>query len=367
MKRTLWESLKYRKFTLERNKALEQINLNCQTDVSRMLFERLERITHFVSYMAIQEDISMMHLSYLVDQLRGYIDAQFLAAIPEMESRISRMRKATFTLTYLGELEAIARATKKTKYIMPHEFKARVKFQQAMNTILDKKWEVTLWIAFSRLKQRIIQKFTAAVTLDKTPKEVVDAIKDAYPEASAYKRPPKVLKNLRESDKDDQDGEAAKKEFDFYAGLTTDEDWQLAVDAYKGTELPVSRFDNSPTFDPDTGYARYNWEIEQDMTDDFVNQVRDGQVEAATELGVKDFVWVAVIDNKTCDACCLPRNGKTVTEIEAMLKSGELSEDECDAIVPPAHPNCRCDLAPIAITDEVEGADWKSFGEWLES
>ncbi len=338
--KTLYASPKYCKFNIERNRALERINLHAQTDVSRMLFERLDRITGYISHMVLQGEVTIHQLHFISKQLDNYIDVQFLSLIPLIEPRILRMRKATFIITYLGELEAIARATKTVNYISPIEFKLALQDQMAKPTILNKKWNVTLWNALWTLKQKIIQTLNRNVVQDKSPKEIVDAVKAAYPPITVYKRPPLVLKNLRESDSDDQDRQTTKKEFDFYGDVTTDEDWNLAVDAYKDTELPASRFDNNPSFDPDAGYARYNWELEQDMTDDFVSQVRDGQVEAATALGVKDFVWVSVIDNKTCDACCLPRNGKTISEIESMLSSGELSEDDCDATSPPAHPNC---------------------------
>ena len=368
--KTLYASPRYRSFVDDRNKALEQINNHAQTDVSRILFERLERITGFISHMGIQGHLEMNHrtLEYISKQLDAYITEQLTGAIPLMVDRITRMRKATFIITYLGELEAIARATKRTTKIMPHQFQDKLKAQLAQPTLLGKPLNVTIWLALSKLKQRIIHKTVSSITLDRTPKEVVDDVKSVYPKAVAYKRPPIALKNLREADNgrgpnDDDDD----KDFDFYNDIVSDSDWDLAVSAYRDTELPASRFDNSPNFDPDTGNPRYNWEVEQEMTDDFVNQVRDGQVEAANQLGVQDFVWVSVIDNKTCDECCLPRNGLTLTEIESKLKTGELSEDDCDATSPPAHPNCRCDLAPVADIDEVEGPDWKAFGDWLES
>jgi SPP1 gp7 family putative phage head morphogenesis protein len=181
-------------------------------------------------------------------------------------------------------------------------------------------------------------------------------MKKAYPEIKTYRMPPRTLKPLKEAFRDE---DAEKKEFEFYHDLTNDEDWELAVSAYKDTELPASRFDQEAMYDESAGYMRYNWEIEQDLTDDFVSQVRDGQVQAANDLGIEEFVWGAIIDNKTCEECCLPRNGKTTSEIEKM------GGGDCDGTVPPLHPNCRCDIAPVASTDEVDGPDWKSFEEWL--
>jgi hypothetical protein len=367
MNHTLYSSQKYRKFTNDRNKVLEQINLNAQTDISRMLFSRLDDITGFVSRLAIEGKMSLTYVQFITKNLNHYIEVKFANLIPLIVYRLSRMRKSTYIISYLGELEAIARATKKTKYIMPHDFKYNLNsyISPKSLTLNQKTWDIVAWTALEKLKHRIVQKMIQSVFLDKTPQEIVEEVKKAYPSILSYKRPPKVLKNVKEA-AGDKPGD--KKEFDFYSSLITDSDWNSAVQAYKNTELPASRFDDEARqFDPEVGYSRYNWELEQDMTDDFVKTVRDSQRSAGKELGIKDFVWVAVIDNKTCDNCCLPRNGLTLSEIESRLNSGELSEDDCDATSPPAHFHCRCDLAPVASVDEVEGPDWKSFDDWLES
>lgn len=365
MKPTLWKSPKYRKFTQDRNKALEQISIHTQTDVSRILYEALDSITGFVSHMAIQGDINLTRLTSLKKLLEVYIDHQFSLYGFSISQKIRSSRKNVFVLTYIAELEAVARATQRTRRFNKHEFKRKIHDQINRSSINDQPLENRVWFALEKLKWKITQAFIASVSREDNPKEVVDAVKKSYPKLTGYKKPPRVLKKITESDrpksKDDQ-------EFDFYSDLTNDSDWELAVQAYKDTELPPSRMDtDAAQYDPEAGYFRYNWELEQDITDDFVQQVRDGQVSAASDLGVKDFVWVSIIDNKTCDACCLPRNGKTTSEIEKMLSTGELDKDECDATVPPAHSFCRCDLAPVADTDEVAGPDWKSFGDWLNS
>lgn len=365
---TLLESPHYKKFTRDRNEGLERIHLNAQTDISRLLFEALDSVTGFVSHMAIAQEMGVGQLSYLTRQFDNYIDSKFAPLAALLERRIIRMRRATFVLTYLAELEAVARATGKTQPFMNSmDFKQKIQAQISQDTIVGQTWSKRLFTVLQGRKYQILSAFQKGVTREETPKEVVDRVKDSYPEIKSYRMPPRALKPIREADRKPPGDEEDGKEFDFYAGLTNDEDWDLAVQAYRDTELPASRFDYQKTYDEEAGVFRYNWEIEQELTDDFVKQVRDGQVEAANELGVKDFVWVAIIDKKTCDVCCLPRNGQTTSEIEEMLRSGELDADECDAVTPPAHPNCRCDLAPVASTDEVEGPDWKSFGEWLES
>lgn len=366
---TLHDSSKYKSFIQDRNKALEQINLNAQVDNSLRLHDALEAITGVVSYLGIQDRMTLDQMKGVTYVLEARIAHIFDILAKQLVDRITRMRKTTFILTYLSELEAIARATQKTKILDPAQFKQKLQAQMTQDTLSGKSLEKQIWLSLSRLQYKIIQAFKNGVALEETPKEVVDRVKKTYPKLVQYKRPPRALKPLREADKkkpggDDDDG----LEFDFYHDLVTDEDWDLTVSSYLDTEIDYeSRVNRQIYTDPDTGVRKYEWEIEQETTDDFVQQVRDGQVEAANDLGIKDFVWVAIIDKKTCEACCIPRAGKTTSEIKAMLASGELDKVQCDAIVPPAHPFCRCDIAPIASPDPVEGPDWKSFDNWLNS
>lgn len=363
---TLHESPKYKTFIQDRNRALEQVNLNTQVDNSLKLHDALEAITGVVSYLGIQERMTLDQMKGVTHELSFRVEHIFAVLAPQLVSRIIRMRKSVFILTYLSELEAIARATQKTKIIDPGQFKRKLQEQMNQDTLTGKTLEKQTWLSLSKLQDRILQAFKNGMALEETPKEVVDRVKKTYPKLVTYKRPPRALKPIRESDPGND--EKKEKEFDFYHDLVTDDDWDLAVDSYLDTEIDYeSRTNRGIYTDPDTGVRKYEWEVEQDTTDDFVQQVRQGQVAAANELGVKDFVWVAIIDKKTCEVCCLPRAGKTTSEIEEMLKSGELDKVECDAIVPPAHPFCRCDIAPVASTDPVEGADWKSFDKWLES
>jgi SPP1 gp7 family putative phage head morphogenesis protein len=269
------------------------------------------------------------------------------------------LRRASYILAYSGEQEAIGRATQLKKTIDRSEFRSRVDHQMQKPTLagaLDKR----VWLCLMNLRRDIVQAFELAVTQGLKAHEIVDKVKSVFPEVISYKRPPKALVKARESDGDPKDGQDW---FDF--NFIDDGDWNLTVDAYKGTTLPPNRFDNDypPSYDEETGYnwmSKYNWQLEQEGTEDFVSAVRSGQVEGAQDLGVKEFVWISIIDKKTCEECCLPRNGKTTAEIEQM-------DDDCDATVPPAHFNCRCNIGPVASTDEVQGPDWNSFNEWLEA
>jgi len=193
-----------------------------------------------------------------------------------------------------------------------------------------------------------------ALLSEKSPNEIVDQLKHAFPKIIAYKRPPKALTKLKEA----KASAAGKSYFDF--DFIDQDDWDMAVQAYQDTELPSNRFDNVASWDPEKGMMSYQWEGEQEATEDFVKQVRYGQVDAAKDMGIQEFVWVAVLDDKTCEECCEPRNGLTTSEIDQL-------NDNCDENTPPAHFNCRCQISPVAATDEVEGPDWEAFNDWVNS
>jgi hypothetical protein len=108
----------------------------------------------------------------------------------------------------------------------------------------------------------------------------------------------------------------------------------------------------------------YGWEIEQEITNDFVTSVREGQETAAKENGVTDFVWIALLDSVT-DDCCRWRHAKTSQEIIDELKDKH-ADDECKAVVPPAHFNCRCDLAPMVDMPDEPPPDFGEFDKWLD-
>lgn len=355
---TLFDSPKYVQFVSDRNKALEQVHLNAQTDISRITFELLDQIEKEISRLLIYA--GPHYAIALVNSFDQESIKLFHSYLSPLVSRIQAMRRAVYLLSYAGELEAISRAT--SKHSNPMNFKSKLKDAQDSKTLTGKTLTNQVWGALMNLRSKVLKALRQGIIMELKPKEILEKVQAAFPQVQTYAKPPRALKPIVEAEK--KPGE----DDEVYDGsFASDEDWDLATDAYKSTMLPPSRFDNASSFDTDKGYMRYNWELEQDLTDDFVNQVRSGQVDAANELGISDLVWVAIIDAKTCEVCCEPRNGKTTSEIQSMLDGGDLDADACDATNPPAHPNCRCNAAPVSNTDEVAGPDWKSFNDWLSS
>lgn len=355
---TLLSSGKYKQFVSDRDKVLEKINQNAQTDVSQILFEALNQIEGIVASLALKSEKNFLTSMASSMDLESKTLTIFSHIIYPIVGRIHRMRRASFTLSNLGELEAIGQATQKTKHQSPYEYKQKLSAVEQSSTLTGEELPERVWISLMKLRAKILDCYRLAVVQKKTPKEILDKVRSSFPKTVTYIKPPRQLKPFKES------SQKLTDKTDISTDFIDADDWDLVQQAYKDTELPTSRFDNEMV--TDEGYHAYDWELTQDMTDDFVKQVRDGQVDAANELGIEEFVWIAIIDNKT-DDCCLIRNGLTTSEIQDKIDSGEIDGDECDATSPPAHPNCRCQLAPVASTNEVEGPDWKSFNDWLDS
>jgi hypothetical protein len=155
--------------------------------------------------------------------------------------------------------------------------------------------------------------------------------------------------------------------------------WKDMVDDYLHDYIPKWRAPEyvvdipitDPTITAEGREVWYAWEFERDLTQEFVQSVRDGQVGAAKEAGITDFVWIAVIDSVT-DACCRWRDGLLVSEIEKELAQHQDEDDECNleggGLTPPLHFNCRCALAPAQdnIPDRPSLED-PDFETWLNT
>lgn len=375
----LTDSPRYRKFVADRDRALERIHQHAQMDIAQYMREFFKQTEMVVTHLALKTNHTLINFQTLSEQFNQQLGMSIKAIFPILLARIQRMRHAVYVLTYASEAEAIGQATQLIS--KPHHHSlgpdalgiaippqiTKQDLHDAMTSpmINGESLDKRVWLDLQYLRSDILQAFELACVMEVPPHEILERVVASFPKLQVFTRAPKALKKAKEAGYNLGDDEDEKT--DFTSTIMDDTDWDKAVSAYKDAELPTSRFEPGETFDEETGTFKYNWELEQDLTDDFVNQVRSGQVAAANDLGIEEFVWIAVIDDKTCEDCCLPRNGKTTGEIEEMLDNGDLDEDVCDAVTPPAHNHCRCNIGPVASTDEVEGADFKDFGEWLNS
>lgn len=219
-------------------------------------------------------------------------------------------------------------------------------------------------LSLERLKRKVIDAVQMSRILKDTPAEAVERALAIFPRPKKVKRMQVLTRVLREAYRKDpeEDGDPITGP-QFIDG----QEWQDIVDEYKDAYIPAWR-DPRYTLEeqtPDEGGAVvYPWQVENEMTEDFVDKVRAGENEGANAQGITDFVWVAILDSHT-DDCCVWRDGLTSTEIEEML-DGERADDECRATAAPAHFNCRCRNVPA--TDELpdKPADnSQDIEEWL--
>ena len=357
---------RYKNFMNDLAKVQEQILWNTQTDVSRLASEAFERIRAICAhrYSIIPSDDffgsqASRHLSAL--------DAQLEAVLKELGvhilARLFRMRKASYVLAQAGEFEALAR-TLKPKGEQAPELRishSEITKQITQDTITGHRLDHRITIALSRLRRKIMDAVELSRINEDDTKAMLDRVEYCFPDKIAYKKPHRVIKPFKESD--------AKKGSPVSVNLLDPSEWEDVVSQFKDTELPETRFDNEPVNVGEGGERQmYSWEIEQEITNDFVRAVRDGEKSAAKDLadkyGVKDFVWVAVLDNRT-DECCEWRHGLSTREIRDAL-GDEHSDDECQAETPPAHFNCRCRLAAIADLPERVEDEVADVNQWLE-
>lgn len=356
MPQTLLASARYRDFITQRNQALERVRANAQIDLSRITWVMLSQIENLAANAALKAKHAWL-THQVSTQFENGTREIMTQVFPIVVRRLISLRRAAYTLSYAGEQEAVGRATQRRggdNNTRRSSFAARLKDELSSPTLLGD-LPKRVWLDLMNLRRRIVQAFETSVSQDLPAEETMERVRAAFPKIAVYKRPPKALTSLKEADSDPEDERQSWINLSFI----DDADWELAVNAYKDTELPPNRFDKSAQWDSENGLMMYQWELEQEATEDFVRSVRSGQVAGAEDMGVKEFVWISIIDKNTCDDCCLPRNGKTTSEIDAM-------NDECGVTVPPAHFNCRCDIGPVASVNEVEGPDWASFNDFMK-
>src|SRR5512135_840838 len=351
MKKSFHSSPRYSHFKNQRDEALERILYWYQVGFDVIL----DKLKNQVIVQA-RHDYSIGRKVPSQEMNRDFSLASIQSA-----NLMKRMRKEIHLLTVVGEAEAMARALgKPQKFVVK---KDHVHETPAGGSIDDR-----VELIFARLKRKVDDAFHLSRVLGSDLDEALARIERAFP-PKVKRTQKRKLKRIQEADR-----ERPPK---LVTGIYDQNEWDDVVTDYQANELPDDFFRRGPDdkiiyydIDPETGkrvrQERYEWELEQETTEDFVQQVRNGEIDTAKENGITDLVWRAIIDSKT-DDCCIERDGKTTAEIEKMLDEGKLDADECDAITVPAHINCRCQLDPY--TDdmpEVTPPDYGSFDDWLE-
>jgi len=279
-----------------------------------------------------------------------------------MTQIIHQKRASIYTLARVSELEALARAKTNAVHIRP--FQTALKLVVHSDLAGGASIQSRLELAMSRLAFKINDAIHLSRVHESPVEDCIDRIKRVLPKVRSYQAPPNVLKTPKLKEADNE-----TKTKNFASGFIDDDEWEKVVDDYLDRFIPPYRgpdtvFD-SPDFGPEHGDEFYGWEVERELTHDFVSEVRDGKSDAANEAGISDFIFIAVIDDRT-DECCLWRHGLTLAEIEAQLDDHEDDDGDCDGTEPPLHFNCRCSLSPM-IDDmpEQSPSNESSFEDWL--
>ena len=357
------QSPKYKAFVKDRNRALDFILQKSLIRINNGLNE-LKQICKEIALYHLHVGNLAMSRRPLHERLTQVFD---YAAMDIYHAAI-KLRSYSYMLAYAGEAEAVGRALRKPMKLNLKRYDLQVMHQKEApsgGTLNER-----IRLAMSRLQRKVQDAIERAIIVKAKPDDCLRSIDTAFPRTNTYKRIPRSLKvTPREADREDEDEDMPSvtiTQDQIETGQIDRQTWDEMVEEYKDDYITTARGPDDVTrikMGEDT-YEIYDWELEKELTQDFVDNVRRGAVDAANDNGINDFVWIAIIDDRT-DDCCDWRDGLTTSEIEQALK-GEHKDDECDATVPPAHFNCRCDLAPMtdAMPDD-KPLQLGDFETWL--
>lgn len=347
------ESPRYRRFIADRDRALETLLNKSRAqmhDVLRGTFATVrEKIAlHFATATPVA---STFDGSRFLDAIDKQIGQEFDKSANLIGGILLKLRVNAYTLALAGECEAIGQALDQT-----------VKVEVIRDDIMEYAVEDFAGLgnrvkyAFDKLRRKLINAIQLSRIDGSTVQEVLERVDRALPSGRFVKRPKKVLRPLKEAAKNKEPKQ------DLAVGFYDDATWSSMVDDYLKDYVPTYRM-RAPDVETDYQYA--GWEVERDMTNDFVKSVRDAAKRGAAINGIQDFMWIAVIDETTCDECCGDYGCKdfdtlSTKQVEKLTKG--------DVVSPPAHYNCRCTIAPLLeYMPELPESNAKEFDEWLNT
>lgn len=365
---------RYRTFVEQRDKAIEALFNRAMDEANDLLRGTLSAavLAMIGQYEATLKDPNPANAIKGMNQVLDGMFSQLANSLAAIESR---MMLHVEMLSTVGGAEAIARATGKRARVEYR--KGRPKVNQAFEPLAGR-----ARVAVHKIQMELIGAFQTSVWLIEDLEQFKARLIRALPKKRIYRRPPRILKPLREAEDDTLP--LGSEAFATPAGpvrmsqaIMDEEEWNELVSHVLDRYVPAMRGPEA-ILDPgekvtidvlqktfETQTERYAWEFEQDAAHELVRQTINGENEAARQNGVTSFVWVAIVDDKT-DDCCLWRDGLTVEEIADALQN-ERSDDDCQAFAPPAHFNCRCRLAPVIDAKDLEPppSNLPEFEEWL--
>lgn len=361
MKR-LDHKMRYNAFINARNQALEGLLLKSRAKAG-------DDLRHFM--LLVQTEINRTY-PYLnkefldpttMNNVRGLdnsIDRHAYTIALQMSQHWISMRAYSYALSHAGQQQAIIQTKDGKPLRVPHEDIQKAAYASTLWGPLSDR----AYLALSRLRRGVMDAVEMSRIMGDSLPDCMSRVLRVFPAPQRIKQP-RVLRRIKEAD------QRYKDSFKF-SDFLTDDEWEEIVDDYKNEFIPkwrdprMGQLESPVSIGDEEGIVVYPYQLENEMTEDFVTAVRNGEHDGANKQGITDFVWIAILDDKT-DKCCQKRDGLTTAEIKDKL-SGEWQKDECRASTPPAHFNCRCRLAPA--TDdlpEVPDTGEADFQEWLNS
>jgi len=283
----------------------------------------------------------------MLDNIYWIMLDEFRYLAEKITDNIIRLRRLSGTLGYAAEIEALARISgKDIQSKNPNILQDRKQVHAVISMQLD------------RFKNRMTEEIERAYVSRETVIELNQRLNSVLPQVRKFK---KVFTRVKEADPI-----VKEKKISASTDFINDAEWEDILDEYKSAYIPPFRFVGRDGRFPRTTDETYAWEVERYVTDDFLQQIKEGTLQAADEAGVTDLIWIAVMDDKTRPEHAA-KDGLTSTEIEAKLKD-EWGDFEDQSTVAPGGFNCRCRSVPFfEKIDETkaEQFDYSSFEEWL--
>lgn len=369
----LSKSKYYSQFVYDRDMALDRLLMNSrlrQADmIDRSMTQVLDRINHRYAGLSILNPKSISQLDEELDHIMKSLAVQLFHEVMEL-------RKKSYMLAHLGEAQAISGAAN-----MIPKFKAD---QSTLDDLRNHPWQagsVLEVIAqnLNAVRRKVITKVEECLLGDAPVSDALFYSFKQFPRKKPIptKAPLKKVKPREANTKpkfsvtNEVDGAVLDVGQGNFSPFVWDQvTWNKLLEDYQKEYIKIDRSPaavyslKDPLTDDPVKFVDgiYAWEVEQETTHDFVQQVRAGQIAAATAQGIEDFIVITVIDATTCESCCddfgcIDFDGLKVSEIMEMTKNNYST--------PPFHFNCRCTLAPISEADEASLGDLSEYGEWV--
>jgi len=349
-------SAPYRDFKRQNDTALEKIVHVHLSAVDQIIGKMKKKILAFIT----QQHVEAAFRAHAT----GPIKQELMLAAIQTATIVRRQRAEAYLLAHAGQAEAMARAKNEPTTSHPKVKAHKDKEMFGGGDVYDR-----MKLNFGRLGRKIQDALELSHVVGESP---IKRVTNAFPKTRDIKATPALRR--RKTKESDVPGVAPMQWVPKLSTGITDEDaWNDILIDYNSSTLPDDIYARGPEdktlfydVEADAQAERYTWEVEQEITEDFVRSVRSGEQDAANENGITDFMWIAVVDNKT-DECCYDRDGLSSSEIEDAMASGKIDEDECDAIVAPGHFNCRCQSVPMdSDIPETQPVDFSDYDQWLE-